>query len=94
MMTTAPPLLTLTITIQGSINCAHGDKLARNVHAKRFSRARKSIKTPLSSTPMLFKVVSLFLCLKANNIEHNKIWHLQSLSAEKLLLIIFIPSIM
>ena len=43
--------------IQGSINCMHDE---RNVHAKRFSRAHKSIKTPLSSTPMLFKVMIYF----------------------------------
>ena len=26
--------------MQGSTNCIHGDKLARNMHAKRFSGAR------------------------------------------------------
>ena len=39
--------------LQGSTNCEHGDERARNVHAKKFSRARNSIKIPLSSTPML-----------------------------------------
>ena len=34
--------------------------------------ARKSIKTLLSSTRMLFNVVSCF-CLKEDNIRHNKI---------------------
>ena len=38
-------------------------------------RGRKSIKTSFTSTPMLFKVVSCFLCLKANNIWNNKICH-------------------
>ena len=46
--------------IQGSTNCAPGNERARNVHANRFLRARKSIKTPLSSTPMLFKVFNYF----------------------------------
>ena len=49
---------------QGLTNCAQGDERARNVHAEVFActklRARKSIKTPLSSTPMLFKVLSYF----------------------------------
>ena len=35
---------------QGWTNCAHSDERARSVHAKRFSRARKSIKTLLGST--------------------------------------------
>ena len=51
---------------------------AQRVHKEIFActklRVQKSIKTPLSSTSMLFKVVSLFLCLKTNNIQH-KIWH-------------------
>ena len=41
----------------------HGDERGDNVHAKRFScaqnyHANKSLKTPLISTLMLFKVVS------------------------------------
>ena len=38
-------------------------------------RACKSRKTTLSSTLMLFKILSSFLCLEASNIQHNKIWH-------------------
>ena len=53
---------------QGSTNCVHGDGYARNVYAKSFSRtklgARKSIKTPLSSIPMLFHVASCFCVWK------------------------------
>ena len=41
---------------QGSTNCAHGDERVPNTKL----RARKSIKTPLSSIPMLFKVASCF----------------------------------
>ena len=47
---------------QCSANCVHSDKHARNVHAKRFSRARNST-----------RITELFLCLKANNIQHNNI---------------------
>ena len=47
---------------QGSINYVHGDEHAFSAQAKRFSRARKSIKTLLSNTPMLKG-------LKANNIQ-------------------------
>ena len=46
--------------LQGLTICTHGDEHARNVHAKRFSGARKSIKTPLSRTPMLFKLAINF----------------------------------
>ena len=45
-------------SIRGSINCAHGDERARNVHLKRFSRARKSIKTPSTSSSTSKKVSS------------------------------------
>ena len=31
------------IPYQGSTNCAHGDERARNVHAKRFSRAQNYV---------------------------------------------------
>ena len=52
------------LTQKGSRNCAHGDERARNVHAEIFActklRTRKSVKTLLSSTRMLFKVVSCF----------------------------------
>ena len=44
-------------TTQGSTNFAYGDERARNMHAKRFSCARKSNKTPFGSAPMLFKVL-------------------------------------
>ena len=45
----------------GSTNCMHGDERARKkVFACTKLHARKSIKTPLSSTPMLFKVASCF----------------------------------
>ena len=50
--------------VQGSTNCAHANERARNVHANRFLRARKSIRTPLSSTPMLFKVLNYFCVSK------------------------------
>ena len=55
--------------VQGSINHAHGDD---------FSRARNNVhvnhsKKRLSNTLMSFKVVRNFLCLQANNIQHNKI---------------------
>ena len=53
------------IHCQGSANCAHGDERAHNVHAEILActkfRARKSNKTPLSSAPMLFKVMSFFV---------------------------------
>ena len=49
---------------QGSTNCVHGYEPPRKVCTKRFLRARKSIKTPLSSTPMLFKVASYFCVWK------------------------------
>ena len=40
-------------------NCAHGDERVRKeVFACTKSRAHESIKTPLSSTPMLSKVLS------------------------------------
>ena len=50
---------------QGSINCAHGDEPARNVHAKRFSRAPNYLHVNQSKylwviLPMLLKVVSYF----------------------------------
>ena len=61
---------------QGSTNWMHGDERTRNGHVEVFAcrklRARKSIKTPLSNTPMLLKVASCF-CLEANNICVNKI---------------------
>ena len=47
--------------MQGLANCMRGDEHARNVHTKRFSRARKSNKTSLSSAPMLFKLLSYFV---------------------------------
>ena len=43
---------------QDSTNSAHHDKHGCNMYTKRFLCAHKSIKTPLSSTPMLFKVLS------------------------------------
>ena len=49
------------------------ERARKEVFACTELRARTSIKTSLSSTPMLFKVVSYFLCLKASNIRHNKI---------------------
>ena len=53
---------------QGSTNSAHSDKHACNVHTEVFActklQARKSIKTSLSSTPILFKVVSYFCVWK------------------------------
>ena len=51
---------------QGSTNCPHGDERSGNVYAEIFActklRARKSIKTPLST--MLFKVLSYFCVRK------------------------------
>ena len=59
---------------QGSTNYAHGDERARKeIFACTNLRARKSNKTPLSSTPMLYKVLSFFLCVEANNIWYNTI---------------------
>ena len=50
---------------QGSINCAQGDECARrDVFACTKLCACKSIEKPLSSTPMLFKVVSYFYVRK------------------------------
>ena len=50
---------------QGMINYTHGDEHAHNMHTKEVFApmkfcACKSVKTPLSSTPMLFKVASCF----------------------------------
>ena len=49
---------------QGSTNCTHSDKHAHNMHTEVFAymklHARKSIKTSLSITPIVFKVVSYF----------------------------------
>ena len=47
----------LVVPDQGSTNFMRSDEHACNVHAKRFLHAHKSIKTPLSSTTMLFKVI-------------------------------------
>ena len=47
-------------SVQSLINCAHSEEYSPNTQAKRFSRARKLAKTSLSSSPMLFKVVSYF----------------------------------
>ena len=57
---------------QGSANCVHGDERPPDVHAKRFLRARKSIKTSLSSTPMLLKAKVIFVS-ESNNIRHSMI---------------------
>ena len=80
-------------------NCAHSYEhhakhLCKGVFACTKLRTYKSLKTSLSSTPIVSKVVSYFLCLKASNIWHNKIWHSQFLSAEGLLLNIVISSVM
>ena len=63
------------IDLQDSTNCAHNDEHVHNVPRNEALmcmklRAHKSIKTLSSSTQMLLK---LFLCLKASNIQHNKI---------------------
>ena len=55
------------IYYQGSINCMQRDFCIHKI------TSRKSIKSPLISTPRLFKVMSYFLCLKARNIQHSKI---------------------
>ena len=63
------------IPSQGSINCMHGDKRARNTHAKRFSHARNYVYVNQSKhlvqvvnkylvLLMLFKVVSYFCVWK------------------------------
>ena len=59
----------VNILVQGSTNCAHGDERARNVHVKSLSRAQNyvhvnQLKTHLTSTPTLFKVVSYFYVWK------------------------------
>ena len=50
--------------LQDSTNCKHGEECACNMHIKMFLHACKSMKTPLSSTWMLFKVVSCFCVWK------------------------------
>ena len=57
---------------QGSINYMHREDCARNVIAKRFLHAHKSIKTPLSSTPIVFKIVSYYCVWK--QIIFSTIW--------------------
>ena len=69
-----PNSLQFTILNQGSTKCAHGDKRARNVHAKSFSLAWNYFHV---NQPKHFQVVlkcCLKKCLKANNIRQNKIW--------------------
>ena len=55
----------LCLPIRGSTKCAYGDERARDVHARRFLRARNYVhvnqsKHFLSSTRMLFKEASCF----------------------------------
>ena len=81
-------------TWQGLRNCMHSyEHVCKEVFACTKLHARKSIKTPLSSTPMLFKIVSCFSVWKQiifctiRSDTHNFL-------AEKLLLNIVISSFM